>query len=55
MSNLRALSQVFERLVTDQIALHLCSKNLPGCKPDHSCNTAILKVLQDIRPEYVKG
>lgn len=48
ISILSTPSKAFQRLVTDQIALHFCSKNLlsevqSGYKPSHNWSTVILK------------
>ena len=60
ISILCAISKVFEKLICSQILQHVCEKNLlsqyqSGFRSGRSCNTAILKVLEDIRPYYDKS
>lgn len=61
VSILLALLKVSECLITDQIGLSLNAKNLLSANQSgyksglHSCNTALLEALEDIRPRYDKG
>lgn len=60
ISILPVLAKVFETLMSKQIneyldQNHLMSPLQSGFRIAHSCNTAALKVLEDLRPEYDKG
>ena len=60
ISNLPVLSKVLERFVTSQIRLHLSTHDLLPCcqsayRPNHSTETAILKLSSDILPSLDRG
>ena len=60
ISILSALSKVFEKLISWQIINHLSTNKLltqiqSGFQKGKSCNTAVLKVLEDIRPAFDRG
>ena len=60
ISILSALSKSFEKLLSIQINQHntanmLLSPNQSGFQTGKSCNTATLKVLEDLRPSFDKG
>ena len=60
ISILSALSKAFEKLLSKQINQHniankLLSTNQSGFQTAKSCNTATLKVLDDLRPSFDKG
>jgi len=57
ISILSALSKVLEGLMADQINQYLSDKNIlnpmqSGFRKGHSCNTAMLKILDDIRSSF---
>lgn len=60
ISILPCLSKVLEKIIAKQILRHL-SLNLllspfqSGFRPNHSCSTAMVNVLEDIRQVYDKG
>ena len=54
MAILPYLSKVFERLVHEQIGSHLYDNSLltnrqSSCRPKHSCVTALVDVVEDLR------
>lgn len=60
ISILSVLSKVFESLLSKQITDYLNRNKLlspyqSGFRAGHSCKTAVLKVLDDIRDQYDKG
>lgn len=60
ISILPVFSKVFESLIADQITTYLDYNRLlsplqSGFRSAHSCTTAALKVMDDIRPEYDLG
>ena len=60
VSILLALSKAFEKLITKQISKHFSANNLlaffqSGSHSGRSCNTAMLKVIEDIRAAFDKG
>jgi len=57
---LPCLSKVCEMLMAEQIREHFCENKLlsvhqSGFRPGHSCSTAIVKVLDDIRFSFDRG
>lgn len=60
ISILSVLSKVFESLLSKQITDYLCRNELlspyqSGFRAGHSCKTAVLKVIDDIRIQYDNG
>ena len=60
ISILSSLSKAFEKLLSKQILKHINDNNLlsscqSGFQQGKSCNTAIIKVFEDIRPFYDKS
>lgn len=60
VSILPTLSKVFEKILTKQIIGHLDRKCLlspfqSGFRPNHSCATAMVKILDDIRQQFDRG
>lgn len=60
ISILSCLSKVFEKLISIQICKHLNDNKLlsryqSGFQAGKSCNTAVLKIFEDIRPSYDRG
>lgn len=60
ISILPSISKAFERLLSTQIINHISINNLltesqSGYRAKRSCNTAILKVMEDIRPAFDRG
>lgn len=59
VSILPCMSKVLEKILTKQIIDHFTSKRLlspyqSGFRANHSCSTAMVKILEDIRLEYDK-
>ena len=60
VSTLSSLSKIFAKLLSIQILHHISSKKLKaanqfGFQAGKSCNTAVLKVMEDIRPAFYRG
>ena len=60
VSNLSVLSKILEKAVSTQLAEHLVKNNLQGdCqsgfRPGHSCETHMVRVVDDILAEMDKG
>ena len=60
ISILSSLSKAFEKLVSLQMLKHITNNKLlsryqSGFQNGKSCNTAVLRVSEDIRPNYDKG
>ena len=60
ISVLTSFSKIFEILITKQIRNHLEAKSLlnpyqSGFRRNHSCSTAMVKILDDIRLKFDKG
>jgi len=60
ISILSTLSKIFEKFIARQIVNHLKTHKLlteyqSGFREKHSCTTAMLKIVEDIREKYDKG
>ena len=60
ISILSSISKAFEKLLSTQIIMHITNNGLisahqSGFQNGKSCNTAVLKVLEDIRPAFDRG